>query len=90
MRGLDHLKTVYMSGFRGFRAQVELLFGIMEKGAAIERVTIEPQVKLECPDEVNESILLGNVRVWAHRLSKRFGKAITATPTPWRPAAVLS
>jgi hypothetical protein len=42
---LDHLKTVYMSGFRCYRAQVELLCGILEMGAALEHVTIEPIVK---------------------------------------------
>ncbi|CAO2210213.1 unnamed protein product [Urochloa humidicola] len=80
MRGLDHLKTVYMSGFRGFRAQVELLFGILEKGTAIEHVTLEPQVKLRCARVVNALILEWKINEWARRLSERFGKVITVAP----------
>ncbi|CAO2186847.1 unnamed protein product [Urochloa humidicola] len=80
MRGLDHLKMVYISGFRGFRAQVELLFGILEKGSAIEHVTIEPQVKLKCAPVVNAFILEWKINEWARRLSERFGKAITVAP----------
>ncbi|CAO2205675.1 unnamed protein product [Urochloa humidicola] len=80
MRGLDHLKTVYMSGFRGFRAQVELLFGILEKGTAIEHVTLEPQVKLRCARVVNAFILEWKINEWARRLSERFGKVITVAP----------
>ena len=33
----DHLKTVYMSGFRCYRAQVELLRGILEMAAVLDQ-----------------------------------------------------
>ena len=46
MRRHDHLKTVYMSGFRCYRAQVELLCGILEMCAVLEQVTIEPMVRI--------------------------------------------
>jgi hypothetical protein len=42
----DRLKTVYMSGFWCFRAQVELLCGILETGAVLEHVTIDPMVRV--------------------------------------------
>nr|CAB3482072.1 unnamed protein product [Digitaria exilis] len=38
----DHLKTVYMSGFRCYRAQVDLLCGILDTSPVLEHVTIEP------------------------------------------------
>lgn len=88
-RGLDHLKTVYLSGFRGFRAQVELLSAIMEKGAAIEHVTIEPQVKLKCPRAMNAFIPEYKIKQWARRLSQRFGKAITIAPPVGDPMLLL-
>ncbi|OEL31605.1 hypothetical protein BAE44_0007375, partial [Dichanthelium oligosanthes] len=44
MRRLDHLKTVYMSGFWCYRAQIELLCNILKRDAALEHVTIEPKV----------------------------------------------
>ncbi|OEL18500.1 hypothetical protein BAE44_0020481 [Dichanthelium oligosanthes] len=53
-----------MSGFRGFRAQVELLCGFLEKGAALEHVTIEPQVKLECTRVMNEFIIEWKINEW--------------------------
>ncbi|GJN39724.1 hypothetical protein PR202_gb28860 [Eleusine coracana subsp. coracana] len=43
MRHLHHLKIVYMSGFRCYRAQVELLGSILEKSTALELVTTEPK-----------------------------------------------
>ena len=74
----DHLKTVYMSGFRCYRAQVELLRGILETAAVLERLTIEPMVTIPCtPDSLNLDISWDEIREWAHRTSQRFGKAIT-------------
>ncbi|TVU34284.1 hypothetical protein EJB05_16115 [Eragrostis curvula] len=76
MRSLDHLKSVYMSGFRCYRAQVELLCGILEKGAALEHVTIEPKVIIKCVSEINLDVPEEMVREWAQRTSELFGKAI--------------
>uniref|UniRef100_K3YN75 F-box domain-containing protein n=1 Tax=Setaria italica TaxID=4555 RepID=K3YN75_SETIT len=68
MRRHDHLKTVYMSGFRCYRAQVELLCGILEMGAVLEHVTIEPMVRIPCsPGSVNLGIPQGEICEWAHR-----------------------
>ncbi|KAM0874001.1 hypothetical protein ACQ4PT_037704 [Festuca glaucescens] len=41
----DHLKTVYMSGFRCFRTQVALACCILENSAVLEHMTIEPKFK---------------------------------------------
>uniref|UniRef100_K3YKX5 FBD domain-containing protein n=1 Tax=Setaria italica TaxID=4555 RepID=K3YKX5_SETIT len=50
----NNLKTVYMTGFRCYRAQLELLCGILEKsGPALERVTVEPKVTLRCARVLN-------------------------------------
>ncbi|RCV30147.1 hypothetical protein SETIT_6G070800v2 [Setaria italica] len=77
MRRLDHLKTVYMSGFRCYRPQVELLHGILENGAALEHVTIEPTVTLYVDSIANIGVPEDKICEWAHRASERFGKAIT-------------
>ncbi|XP_034598615.1 F-box/LRR-repeat protein At3g59210 isoform X2 [Setaria viridis] len=90
MHGLDHLKSVYMSGFRGFRAQVEFLCGILAKGDALEHVTIEPQVKLRCARMVNVFILEWEINEWARRLSERFGKAITVAPPVREPLGLFA
>lgn len=70
----DHLKTVYMSGFQCYRAEVELLYGILDMGAALEHVTIEPRTRNDansfCKPEYK-------ICEWADRTSQRFGKAIT-------------
>lgn len=79
----DHLKTVYMSGFRCYRAQVELLHGILEMAAVLERVTIEPMVRIPCtPHSVNVGIARDEICEWARRTSERFGKAITVAERP--------
>jgi hypothetical protein len=49
----DRLKTVYMSGLRCFRAQVELLCGILETGAVLEHVTIDPMVRVPYNRDLN-------------------------------------
>lgn len=74
---LDHLKTVYMSGFRCYRAQVELLCCILEKSPALEHVAIEPQVTLECAPVLNMGMPESEIRQWARVTSELFGKAIT-------------
>uniref|UniRef100_A0A0A9GQZ5 FBD domain-containing protein n=1 Tax=Arundo donax TaxID=35708 RepID=A0A0A9GQZ5_ARUDO len=82
--GLDHLKMVYMSGFRCYRAQMELLCSILANGAALEHVTIQPMVT------INDSILMNlgkpdrTICDWAHRASKRFGKEITVVSSHQR------
>ncbi|CAL4996485.1 unnamed protein product [Urochloa decumbens] len=79
----DHLKTVYMSGFRCYRAQVELLCSILEMGAVLEQVTIEPMVRIpySC-DLLNLGIPRDKIYEWAHRTSERFGKVITVAERP--------
>ncbi|PVH36239.1 hypothetical protein PAHAL_6G026800 [Panicum hallii] len=73
MRRHDHLKTVYMSGFRCYRAQVELLCGILEMGAVLEQVTIEPMVRLPYSgDLMNLGIPRNEICEWAHLTSERF------------------
>lgn len=75
MRRHDHLKTVYMSGFRCYRAQVELLCGILEMGAVLEHVTIEPMVRIPCsPGSVNLGIPQGEICEWAHRTQNGLAK----------------
>ncbi|CAO2200027.1 unnamed protein product [Urochloa humidicola] len=76
-RHLSNLKTVYMSGFRCYRAQVELLCGILEMaGPALEIVTLEPKVTLHCARVFNMLICFSDIRRWARVASERFGKAI--------------
>ncbi|CAO2164492.1 unnamed protein product [Urochloa humidicola] len=79
----DHLKTVYVSGFRCYRAQVELLCGILEMGAVLEQVIIEPMVRIpySC-DLLNLGIPRDEICEWAHRTSEQFGKAITVAKRP--------
>jgi len=78
MRRLHHLKTVYMSVFRCYRAQVELSCAILKRGSALEHVTIEPKVTLV---EDSRSKIFGipeqEIREWAHQTSERFGTTIT-------------
>ncbi|KAF8691344.1 hypothetical protein HU200_040475 [Digitaria exilis] len=38
---LDHLKIVYVSGFRCYRPQIELLHGILGNGAVLEQLLID-------------------------------------------------
>ncbi|CAL5008638.1 unnamed protein product [Urochloa decumbens] len=82
MRRLDHLKTVHMSGFRCYRPQVELLHGILENGAALEHVTIEPMVTLFGSSIANRGIPQDEICEWAHRTSEHFGKEITVVKAP--------
>ncbi|CAN6280602.1 unnamed protein product [Urochloa humidicola] len=78
MSRLDHLKTVYMSGFRCYRAQAELLCNILKRGAALEQVTIQPNVTID-EDRLSKhfGIPEDEIREWAHHTSERFGKTIT-------------
>jgi hypothetical protein len=68
---------VYMSGFRCFWAQVELLCGILETGAVLEHVTIDPMVRVPYNrDLMNLGVRRDEICEWACRASERFGKAI--------------
>uniref|UniRef100_A0A0D3GKS6 F-box domain-containing protein n=1 Tax=Oryza barthii TaxID=65489 RepID=A0A0D3GKS6_9ORYZ len=78
-----HLKTVYMSGFRCYRAQVELLFAILEMGDELEHVTIDPMTRVPySPDLMNLGIPEDEICQWANRTSQRFGKAISVVKPP--------
>uniref|UniRef100_A0A0E0E6B5 F-box domain-containing protein n=1 Tax=Oryza meridionalis TaxID=40149 RepID=A0A0E0E6B5_9ORYZ len=78
-----HLKTVYMSGFRCYRAQVELLFAILEMGDELEHVTIDPMTRIPySPDLMNLGIPEDEICQWANRTSQRFGKAISVVKPP--------
>lgn len=77
LRRLDRLKTVYMSGFRCYRPQVELLCGILATSPALEHVTLQPKVTLACARVLNMCILEFEIWRWARSASERFGKAIT-------------
>uniref|UniRef100_M8C5X4 Uncharacterized protein n=1 Tax=Aegilops tauschii TaxID=37682 RepID=M8C5X4_AEGTA len=44
MRRHDHLKTVFMSGFRCYKAQIELACCILGNACVLEQLTIEPKV----------------------------------------------
>nr|CAB3479903.1 unnamed protein product [Digitaria exilis] len=79
----DHLKTVYMSGFRCYRAQVDLLCGILDTSPVLEHVTIEPMVRIPYSLELmNLGIPRDEICEWAHRASDRFGKTITVAKRP--------
>jgi hypothetical protein len=73
----DRLKTVYMSGFRCFRAQVKLLCGILETGAVLDHVTIDPMVRVvHNRDLMNLGVPRDEICEWARHASEWFGKAI--------------
>lgn len=80
--GLQHLKTVYMSGFRCYPPQILLLCGILKKGTSVERVTIQPMVTVKSLLSLNLWIPEWHIRKWAHCTSERFGKAIDVLPVP--------
>ena len=86
MRRLGHLKTVYMSRFRCYQPQIELLHGILENGDVLEHVTIEPMVKLDkSPDDtMNIGIPEDRICDWARLASERFGKDIVVVKAPRR------
>ncbi|TVU43424.1 hypothetical protein EJB05_09897, partial [Eragrostis curvula] len=69
--GLHRLKKVHMSGFRCYRPQMELLCGILGKGATLENVTIQTN-----PYTVSSHNYESYIREWARHTSERFGKTI--------------
>uniref|UniRef100_A0A0D9W5G8 At1g61320/AtMIF1 LRR domain-containing protein n=1 Tax=Leersia perrieri TaxID=77586 RepID=A0A0D9W5G8_9ORYZ len=79
----DHLRIVYMTGFRCYRAQAGLMCSILEMGAALEHVAVEPMTRISYNIElINSDIPVDKICEWAHRASKRFGKAITVVKPP--------
>uniref|UniRef100_A0A0E0LFL7 At1g61320/AtMIF1 LRR domain-containing protein n=1 Tax=Oryza punctata TaxID=4537 RepID=A0A0E0LFL7_ORYPU len=67
-----HLKTVYTSGFRCYRAQIELLCAILEMGDELEHVTIEPMARVQySPDLINLGISEDKICQWANCASQR-------------------
>ncbi|KAK3153383.1 hypothetical protein QOZ80_2BG0171640 [Eleusine coracana subsp. coracana] len=84
MSRLDHLKSVYMSGFRCYRPQIDLLRGILQNGAVLEHVTIEPMVKIPGHGAMNIDIPEARICEWARHASERFGKDIAVVKAPRR------
>lgn len=74
---LNKLKTVYMSGFRCYRSQVELLYGILRKSSSVlEHITIDPTVKIKPCGLKNSYIPVYKIRDLARQASESFGKTI--------------
>nr|BAD53583.1 hypothetical protein [Oryza sativa Japonica Group] len=74
----DHLKTVYMSGFRCYRPQEELVYFILENAVALEFMSIEPHTILADDDHCDFSDIAEDkkIRKWARRTSACFGKQV--------------
>uniref|UniRef100_A0A0E0HVF1 At1g61320/AtMIF1 LRR domain-containing protein n=1 Tax=Oryza nivara TaxID=4536 RepID=A0A0E0HVF1_ORYNI len=74
----DHLKTVYMSGFRCYRPQEELVYFILENAVALEFMSIEPHTILADDDHCDFSDIAEykKIRKWARRTSACFGKQV--------------
>ncbi|XP_051201273.1 uncharacterized protein [Lolium perenne] len=86
MRRHDHLKTVYMSGFRLYKAQKKLAFSILENASVLEHMQLEPRVKAVADKAaicymLNDRVerkFVPQVCEWARLASLRFGKVVTA------------
>ncbi|VAI81280.1 unnamed protein product [Triticum turgidum subsp. durum] len=89
MRRHDHLKTVFMSGFRCYKAQMELACCILGNASVLEQLIIEPRIR----DTVwwsgdfsawNTGLeeTLPWICEWAQLTSKRFGKVINVLGAP--------
>ncbi|XP_048548057.1 putative F-box/LRR-repeat protein At5g54820 isoform X1 [Triticum urartu] len=80
MRRHDHLKTVFMSGFRCYKAQIELACCILRNASVLEQLIIEPRItdKVWAGDcskwNTDLGEILPGVCEWAHVTSERFGK----------------
>uniref|UniRef100_A0A453T846 F-box domain-containing protein n=1 Tax=Aegilops tauschii subsp. strangulata TaxID=200361 RepID=A0A453T846_AEGTS len=83
MRRHDHLKTVFMSGFRCYKAQIELACCILRNASVLEQLIIEPRItdKVWAGDcsEWNTDLgqILPGVCEWAQVTSERFRKVIS-------------
>ncbi|CAM0908767.1 unnamed protein product [Alopecurus aequalis] len=82
----DHLRTVYIGGFRLYTAQTKLACCILENAHVLEHMQLEPR----CGDWINdiafavlnkdddvEKNFLAQVCEWARLASLRFGKVVT-------------
>ncbi|CAM0908749.1 unnamed protein product [Alopecurus aequalis] len=88
MRRHDHLKTVYISGFRLYGAQKKLACCILENAPLLEQM----QLEAKCADGMRglsyamnisfERGFVPQVREWARLASLRFGKEVTAVDAP--------
>ncbi|KAM0912085.1 hypothetical protein ACQ4PT_013041 [Festuca glaucescens] len=86
MRRHDHVKNVYMSGFRLYKAQKKLAFSILENASVLERMQLEPRVRVVADkaaicDMLNDRVerkFVPQVCEWARLTSLRFGKVVTA------------
>ncbi|XP_037463256.1 uncharacterized protein LOC119335190 [Triticum dicoccoides] len=88
MRCHDHLKTVFMSGFRCYKAQINLACCILGNASVLEQLIIEPRIRdTTWPGDSSrlntglEEILPG-ICEWAQLTSKRFGKVINVLGAP--------
>jgi hypothetical protein len=88
MRRHDHLKTVYISGFRCYTAQTKLACCILENASALKHLRIQPRVSTRIwryailSNMGVSGIFLPEVHEWAQLTSERFGKAITVLDDP--------
>uniref|UniRef100_A0ACD5Z8P3 Uncharacterized protein n=1 Tax=Avena sativa TaxID=4498 RepID=A0ACD5Z8P3_AVESA len=86
MRRHDHLKTVYMSGFRLYKAQKKLACSILESASVLEHMQLEPRVAgvgdwAEICYFLNDRVekkFVPQVCEWARLTSLRFGKVVSA------------
>ncbi|KAF6997980.1 hypothetical protein CFC21_014140 [Triticum aestivum] len=84
MRRHDHLKTVFMSGFRCYKAQIKLACCILENASVLEKLTIEPRITgaRYLGDNTDLHKILPGVCEWAQLTSERFGKVINVSGAP--------
>ncbi|KAI4969384.1 hypothetical protein ZWY2020_000298 [Hordeum vulgare] len=84
----DHLRSVYISGFRCYTAQTALACCILENACVLEHMRLQPWITTRiCPDLGLENIgvegrFLPGVRDWARLTSERFSKVITVLDVP--------
>ncbi|CAM0908758.1 unnamed protein product [Alopecurus aequalis] len=76
MRRHDHLKTVYISGFRLYKAQTKLACCILANASVLEHLEITTRFGSGIGPMLNYG-LMAEVCKWAHLASERFGKVIT-------------
>ncbi|CAM0908757.1 unnamed protein product [Alopecurus aequalis] len=81
----EHLKTVYISGFRLYKAQTRLACCILANASVLEHLTIEPRFVCSATGPMlnhGEESAMPEVCKWALLASKRFGKVITVVDAP--------
>uniref|UniRef100_A0ACD6ABN5 Uncharacterized protein n=1 Tax=Avena sativa TaxID=4498 RepID=A0ACD6ABN5_AVESA len=82
MRRHDHLKTVYISGFRLYKAHTKLACCILSNASVLEHLKLEPRFgTIPRLNEGLETTIL-EVCKWARLASERFGKVITVSDAP--------